>query len=236
MNIKMNTNPYFYGMQSSRKVSSGWEKTQSKGNEDPLKTISRLKGDSITISSYGKNKNAIMPNKVNKALEGLMKQRENLLERKNDMMTDMLEKDKSPEMMREQLKEIDKQLKQLEEEIAKIQFEAQQKNRNLDEEIQKEKKNSTSNKDTPSSNGTEGLSSKTMSALISSNSDLKQIEDVSSMKTKFEGRSRILKKEIEIDEARSFDGKASENKYKEYDKLQKGISNLSAEIEKNPLH
>lgn len=195
----------------------------------------QIRCDRVTISSYGRNmsKGAALSNKISNALEGLMKQKENLLQHKNDLISNMLEQNCDSRAINDQIKEIDKQLKDLEKEMAKIHFDEQRKKMGFDEESQKRKtKTASANEVNSRSNSKVGVSSELMSEIVSSNSDLEQIEFQSTIKDRLEGKARILKSEIKTDEARSLDGKAAENKYKKDAEFEERISTLTEDIAK----
>lgn len=196
-----------------------------------LKTNSYLHQDKLTISSYAlkMNKNSKLCSETNKILEGMLEKKENLVKLKNDIISNMLEQEQNPQDVQEKIKEIDKQLKSIEEEIRKVQFEEQQKNMAINKETINDKTDSTIDNKNDNTKSQDELSA-TANKLISSSNDLNKLKDASTIQTKLEGESRVLKKEIELDEARSLNGKASAAKYEKYDKLQKSLADLTTNI------
>ena len=230
MSIKFNLNQHNFSMRNTSVInSSAVNKSISTRNKNSQMSKS-IMGDKITISSQGLNmsKKFLGQNKVNNAIENLMKQKENLTERKSDMVTNMLEKNMDVSYINEMTKDIEEQLKDIDKQIAKLQFEEQQKNMGIDKEKEEEKKDKKIDK--YSNNTDSNMSDENMKYLISASSELQDIKVMSSLKDKAKGNIRVLEKEIEIDESRSLDGKATKYKYEQYDKLKDWLSNLENKI------
>ncbi|AFS77140.1 hypothetical protein Curi_c00590 [Gottschalkia acidurici 9a] len=231
MSINLNLNQYNFSMRNTSSINSSPINRSISTKDMNSQMGKNIMGDKITISSQGLNmsKKFLGQNKVNNVIENLMKQKENLTERKSDMVTNMLEKDMDISYINEMTKGIEEQLKDIDKQIAKLQFEEQQKNIGIDKENEEEKKDKKIHN--YSNNTDNDISDQNMSYLISASSDLQDLKVMSSLKDKAKGSISVLEKEIELDESRSLDGKATKYKYEEYDKLKDGLSKLENKIE-----
>ncbi|WP_054973760.1 hypothetical protein [Paenibacillus sp. A3] len=110
------------------------------------------------------------------ALERLMEQKQGLMERRDNYLSEALKKGTSAESMKAELENIDKQIRELEEQMRKIQLEEQRKAAGLDEESKKkgEKSNASSpGGGYPNERSQEDsvLSSNTMQAVVSASQE-----------------------------------------------------------------
>ncbi len=222
-------------MRNTRMKDDAGEKVRSSANTGGL-GLNRQPGfDRVTISSFGINmsKGNVPANKISIQIKTLMEQKENLLEQKNKVMASTLEQGRSPKTIEEAIEETDKMLEELDKQIAKVRLDEQKKSMGLDEESRKGKPDSaSSDTDNDSQDSKGGLASNTINTFISAGNDLNQIKNIGAAKANAEGRSRVLKTEIELDESRSSNGRASKNKYKERDELEQSISALTEDIAK----
>ncbi len=206
---------------------------KSQKNIRNSQTNIQLGFDRVTISSTGiiRSNVNISTKKLNPQLDTLYKQKENLIERKNSIISKMLEQGRSPDSISEDVKEIDEMLKDIESQISKVQLEEQQKCMGLDKDSQKKKADSHSpNNTTNASSNKNSMFTNTMNTIISSDCDLEQIECLDAVKTNSTGELRVLRKEIELDESRSLQGKSSEFKYKSRDDLEQKLQTLTEYI------
>ncbi|WP_010493310.1 hypothetical protein [Paenibacillus elgii] len=110
-----------------------------------------------------------------KALERLMEQKQGLMERRGNYLSDALKKGTSAESMKAELENIDKQIQELEEQMRKIQLEEQRKAAGLDEESKKKgEKSNTSGLGGSYPNESQEdsvVSSNTMQAVVSASQE-----------------------------------------------------------------
>ncbi|WP_163853182.1 hypothetical protein [Paenibacillus elgii] len=109
------------------------------------------------------------------ALERLMEQKQNLTERRGNYLSEALKKGTSAESMKVELENIDKQIRELEEQMRKIQLEEQRKAAGLDEESKKKgEKSNTSGLGGSYPNESQEdsvVSSNTMQAVVSASQE-----------------------------------------------------------------
>ncbi|MCM3267726.1 hypothetical protein [Paenibacillus elgii] len=109
------------------------------------------------------------------ALERLMEQKQNLMERRGNYLSEALKKGTSAESMKVELENIDKQIRELEEQMRKIQLEEQRKAAGLDEESKKkDEKSNTSGLGGSYPNKSQEdsvVSSNTMQAVVSASQE-----------------------------------------------------------------
>ncbi|PUA37489.1 hypothetical protein C8Z91_19275 [Paenibacillus elgii] len=109
------------------------------------------------------------------ALERLMEQKQNLTERRGNYLSEALKKGTSAESMKVELENIDKQIRELEEQMRKIQLEEQRKATGLDEESKKkDEKSNTSGLGGSYPNKSQEdsvVSSNTMQAVVSASQE-----------------------------------------------------------------
>ncbi|NEN85263.1 hypothetical protein [Paenibacillus elgii] len=110
------------------------------------------------------------------ALERLMEQKQNLTERRGNYLSEALKKGTSAESMKVELENIDKQIRELEEQMRKIQLDEQRKAAGLDEESKKkDKKSNTSGLGGSYPNESQEdsvVSSNTMQAVVSASQEM----------------------------------------------------------------
>lgn len=167
--------------------------------------------DTVFISPLGKARSLI---------ESLTKQKQNIIESKNELIGKTLEKGGTIDSIKSQLECFDEQLKTIDEQIAQTVAEQ------LKQQAEKQKEIAYKKPKTEEEVETEHLSS-----ILSLSSSLNQAEVVSSMKSKVDGESRVLKMEIKLDESRR--GGASAFKKEHLVDLQKQSVDLATKINEN---
>ncbi|MEK3913739.1 hypothetical protein [Paenibacillus sp. FSL H7-0331] len=184
------------------------------------------KADSVSISEGARNmfaKNDTF--KKNAMIEALMKQKENLLENKNKLVEKTLKDGGQLDTIKDQIKELDQQLRLLDQQISQQQIDDQQKALGLDEESKKPTKAVAAETKTDNEVQAEQLHN-----IASLAGNLDQIERMSAQKNNMQGETRILKNEIKADEARSLSNLPATGKREKLSNLNKGISDIEKRI------
>lgn len=166
-----------------------------------------LKQDMVSISSLARSKNKI---------ESLNKQKQKLMESKNDLITRTLESWKDVETIKEQLETFDNQVKNIEEQISKIIGDQLKSNKEtgkkLTYEIPKTK---------------DQLEKERLNQVVDLSLNLNKAKNFSSIKKKLGRELRTLESEIKLDESRGV------NAYLKRDKLanlDKNLSNINDKL------
>lgn len=163
--------------------------------------------DTVSISPLGKAKSLV---------ESLMKQKQNIIESKNDLIGRTLEKGENIDSIKSQLEDFDEQIKNIDEQIAQT-ISKQLKQQTEEQKKVKDKKAKTE----------EEVQNERLNSIVSLSSGLSQAKTVYSVKNKVDGESRVLKMEIKLDESR---GKATIPKKQRLSDLQKQSDNLTTQI------
>lgn len=158
--------------------------------------------DTATISPKGKAMSMI---------ETLMKQKQNIMDNKNQLISKTLEKGDSLENIKTQIQSYDEQLKMLEEQISKA----------MTEQTEKQEKDEKTNKPRTK----EEMEQEKLNNMINLSTDLSKAETISSVKNKMEGQSRVWEREIKADGIRASEGKTSDLL-----QLKVRMSNLSEDL------
>ncbi len=157
----------------------------------------------------------------NPMLDGLYKQRNNIIESKNKLISSTLEKGESIHSIKDRLDQYEEQLKGLDDQINKTLFEEQQKNiENKDEEKEEQK---TSGK--PISK--EDAEKAEISNMVNLSFSISQIKTANAAKTSMQGSARVLESEIKADEGR---GVKATRKREELAKINQGIEETTKQI------
>jgi hypothetical protein len=163
--------------------------------------------------------------KTNSFIESLMKQKQDVIERKNELIGNTLEKGRDMDSIKSQLESYEEQLKTIDERIAQIMAEQAKQQA----EKQKETKNAKPKTEEEIPAETERLNS-----IISLSPPPKQAQVISSVKTKVDGDARVLKSEIELDKARAGSSPSAKefiaNKDTRLTEMQKLSANLTVQI------
>lgn len=163
--------------------------------------------DTVSISLLGKAKSLT---------ESLMKQKQKIIESKNELIGRTLEKGANMNSIKSQLESFEEQIKNIDEQIAQTIAE-QIKQQTEDQKKMAYKKLKTE----------EEVQTERLNSIISLSSSLSQARVVSSVKTKVGGESRVLEMEIKLDESR---GGVSTSKKERLADLQKQSANLTTQI------
>lgn len=163
--------------------------------------------DTVSISPLGKTKSLI---------ESLMKQKQKIIESKNELIGRTLENGGNIDSVKSQLESFEEQLKNIDEQIAQTMAE-QLKQQDEDLKKMAYKKPKTE----------EEIQTERLNSIVSLSSSLSQAQVASSVKTKVDGESRILETEIKLDESR---GGVSTSKKERLADLQKQLANLTTQI------
>lgn len=168
--------------------------------------------DRLTISLYGQNSR----------IEGLIKQKHSLLERKNDLIRSTLENGGSRESIQELLDTYAEQMKNLDQQISR-----EMASLNTD---QTDKDSSISKNNAPKTK--EELRKKQISDLVDLSSGLSQVKSIQSARTSVEGEARVLESEIRMDKGRGGNPEAIARRGEKLADLQQRAAGLSADIMK----
>lgn len=166
--------------------------------------------DTVSISPLGKAKSLV---------ESLMKQKQKIIESKNEIVSRTLEKGGNIDSIKSQLESFEEQLKNIDEQIAQTMTEQIKK--------QNEEQKKIENKKTKTE---EEVQTEWLNSIVSLSSSLTQAKVVSAVKTKADGEAKVLETEIKIDESR---GGASVIKKERLADLKKQSENLTTQIHEN---
>lgn len=166
--------------------------------------------DTVSISPLGK---------ANNLIESLMKQKQNIIKRKNELIGTVIEKGRSMDNIKSQLECFEEQLKNIDEQITQAMAEQfkQQNESKIEIEYKKPKTE-------------EEIQTERLNSIVNMSSSIRQEQVVSSVKTKVDGESRVLEMEVKLDESRSG---ASASKKERLADLQKQSANLTTQINKD---
>jgi cellobiose-specific phosphotransferase system component IIA len=163
--------------------------------------------DTISISPSGRAKSLI---------ESLNKQKEKIIESKNELIARTLEKGCGMDSIKDRLETFEEQIKGIDNQIAQITSEQ------LKQQAEEQKKIAYKKPKTEDGAETERLHS-----MVSMSSSLDEAKVVSSVKTKVEGQSKVLRMEIKLDASRKG---VHKTKYENLAKLQNRSSDLIAHV------
>ncbi|WP_025720165.1 hypothetical protein [Paenibacillus sp. 1-18] len=111
----------------------------------------------------------------NKIIQQLTEQKQNLMERRSDYVSNALKRGLGPEAVKAEMEEIDKQIQQIDENIQKQTLEEQKKALGMDEESKKEAQTGQQEQYTPKTaeEQRQGQITYTMHSIVSANNELK---------------------------------------------------------------
>lgn len=178
-----------------------------KGNEEQ-KGIERK--DTVSISPLGKAKSLI---------ESLVKQKEKIIENKNELIGRTLENGGNMDSIKTKLEAFEEQVQNIDNQIAQITSDQ------LKQQAEEQKKAAYKKPKTEEEVQTERLHS-----MVSMSSSLDQAKVVSSVKTKVDGETKVLQIEIKLDASRRG---ASMSKYERLADLKNKSSDLSIQVGEN---
>lgn len=158
-----------------------------------------MRRDSVTISPQGK---------MMKMIENLTKQKEAIIENRNELVSKTLEKGGNMETIKEQMEVYATQLEEIDKQISDIY--AQQAKAAVEKDDEKKSDQSNENKTE------EQLSTEHLTNLANVTEDIKNAEKISSTQGQFEGEARVKKAEahmgqlyVERLESRGLDGRTN---------------------------
>ncbi|MDD2401921.1 MAG: hypothetical protein PHI90_01620 [Clostridia bacterium] len=168
--------------------------------------------DTVSISTLGKVKSLI---------DSLMEQKQNIIERKNELIYTTLEKGENMDSIKPQLECFEGELKNINKQIAQTKVEQLKQQVGSQKEVAINKSNNNLKTE-------ERIQTERLNSIVSLSSSLSQAQVVSSVKTKVDGESRSLEMEIKLDESRR--GGASVSKKERLANLQKQSVDLTTKI------
>lgn len=166
--------------------------------------------DTVSISPLGKTKSLV---------ESLMKQKQKIIESKNELVSRTLEKGANIDSIKSQLESLEEQLENIDEQISQTM--AEQIKQQNEEQKRMEYKNPKTE---------EEIQTERFNSIVNLSSSLAKAQVVSAVKTKSDGEARILETEIKLDESR---GGASVIKKERLADLKKQSTNLTTQINEN---
>lgn len=168
--------------------------------------------DTLTLSPAGKAQNLIT---------SLMKQKMEITDRKNALMASVKEKGGSMESIKTQLEAYDEQLQNIDIQISEA----------MSRELEKQKEEKQSGDEEPKTR--EELLNERMNNVAAMSNDVQHIDTLDSLKSKIDGRIKVLESEISLDESRAPDGSltgASDLKKETVSNLKKKSAEITADI------
>ncbi|MGQ7889303.1 FlxA-like family protein [Paenibacillus sp. WC2504] len=208
------------------------------GKNDHPKTIDKYKRDEkkdiITISPQAHN--MFSKNGGKKPIvERLMEYKQNILDRRNDYVSNSLEKGASPDEMKAGLEKIDKQIQDIDKQIKQLQQEelrkatgSADKNFKEDDGVMDKTVNNSDSSGSQDFSAMQ-LTSETMKALISTSNDVKQVKSVKMAQLTLE--SEALNWASDPARSERLKSKAAELDGKIIHTSQNAVSNLKNVIE-----
>lgn len=167
--------------------------------------------DTLTLSPMGQRQNMIT---------SLMKQKMEITDRKNALMASVKEKGGSMDSIKSQLEAYDEQLQNIDIQISEA----------MSRELEKQEEEKKSDNEEPMTR--EEFLNKRMNDVAVMSNDAQHVDLLDSVKTKVDGRIKVLESEISLDNGRAGDGGtgASAFKKEELSELKKKSAELSADI------
>ncbi len=172
-----------------------------------------VKQDVVSISAYGK---------MNSAMDGLMKLKQQIEEKRSQFLSKAAEEGKSGDAIQDQLKKFDEQLKSIDMQIA--QMAAQRQNQN----VQKEKKEKSSLYERPKTR--QEVENERLADITNLSSGLSKAKVIKSVKTRVDGEAGVLEAEIELAKIRGTEQKYIDKMEAKLADLQKESSQLTSDI------
>lgn len=166
--------------------------------------------DRVSISALGQKKNA--------RLQSLMKQRENLLNRQEELRRQARDKDSDPDLIRRSLEVCEEQIRAIEQQIAQ---EIRQQSKPEAEKAQQPEKNEGKTK--------EELQRERLEQLTNLSTGLSQAQTIQSVQTKVEGMAKIRKSELELDRAYGGSEESLARKEEEVADLEQRAASLTSQ-------
>ena len=152
-------------------------------------------------NSNAANKNNTSPlggnKKINKLVDALMKQKQNLLDGKNALVDRALKNGENPSTLKDKLDSIESQIKDIEGQINQIQLEDQRKALGTDDKAKKTRKTDENHASSIAKKTQETFNE--MDSLLNIGEKLAKVQKLTSINKSMDGEKRILKSEINKD-------------------------------------
>jgi len=177
--------------------------------------------DILTISKSAKNAFNNQSKKGN-MLDSLLKQKQDIMESKNNLIERTLDQEQSLTTIKDQLADYDDQINVIDKQISDYMLQEKQKALGNDEKDEKEEA-----ADNDKSKTRQEIQNEKLNCIVSLNSDIPDIQNSISIKEKLEGQTKVLKREIKADEARSLSGLQATAKRKELASINDSIDNIT---------
>lgn len=167
--------------------------------------------DILRISPQGKK---------NSMIENLMKQRQQILDQKSELVASTLEKGGTMDSIKTQLEGYEEQLEQIDQQAAELMA------KEAEEQVEK-----SANKADDKPETEEELQNKRMSNIVNMSGDMELAETLSSIKDRIDGEVRVKSMEISQDKATSVSpGAQTQGKFNELSELEVRSSKLAGQI------
>lgn len=150
-----------------------------------------------------------------------MKQKEKLQENKNNLIERTLDKGEDISSIKNELKDFDERIRKLDELMNQHLLDERNKTLGKDEE---QKPKADASQDKPMTE--QERQQKQAGNLIDMAGSFEQIRNLGGLRTKLQGETDILKKEIELDEARSISGQLSTSKREKLSDMEDAIAKI----------
>lgn len=169
--------------------------------------------DMLSISAYGK---------TNRALDGLLKLKQQIEDRKNEFISNALEEGKSGDTIQSQLDAFDEQLKSIDKQIA------QMRTQQMQQKEDKEKNEKSSIYQKPKTK--QEIQNERLADITNLSTGLDKAKVISSVKTSVDGNIGVLEAEIELAKIRGADEKQIEKMEAKLSDMQDQSNQLTADI------
>lgn len=150
--------------------------------------------------------------KRNIQLENLMKQKEQLDERKQNLMEKGLENGEDASSIQQKIKEIDKQIAEVDKQINKLQTEEKKKTMGTDDKSKEAKKSAQAKNAKETKPEAEIVGTENLNKLLSASKSLSKVRELSKEKKVELGQKRVLDIEIKTDIGRGLNPVGKENR------------------------
>ena len=177
--------------------------------------------DTVSISKSAKNA-FHKQSKMRSFIDSLLKQKQNIIDSKNSLIERTVENGQGLDYIKDQLETYDEQINAIDKQIAEYALKEQQKKIGMDKKENKIPDNQPKTE--------QEVRNEQLNNIIALSSDISQIQVVSSVKSKMQGQTKILAKEIELDESRSISGQKAVYKREQLGKIEERISGINKKI------
>lgn len=196
-------------------------------NDKSIKLNTNYHGNMASISNSTKNALQSQSSRGN-FIDSLLKQKQNIIESKSNLIERATKNGQSLDSIKDQLENYEEQLNTIDKQIAEYTLKEQQKKIGIDK---KENKISNNQPKTEEEAKDEHLNN-----IVALSSDISQIQASSSVKNKIHGQSKILAKEIQLDESRSLSGQKAVYKREQLRRIEERVSDIDKKIGETLTH